>query len=341
MRLCSKPGLGPRASGLGLGAWLIVACAGDPRSEDPPPPLPIVAGEPALADFSATPPAVGPLDDVLAIDRPLFSAAGAAPLDESRPGDWLAEHAEYGQTVAAWWADRPNLPVDGRRTIYLLPIGRLYPESSPPIETLRAYVEIFFGLPVVVMPEVAAREVPAASRTNPHSKNLQMNSAEVLAWMKKRVPADAYAVLAVTETDLYPSDSWNFVFGQASFTDRVAVQSTARYHPQFYGQAASPVEAQRLIMRRTLMVISHELGHAFGISHCTWYSCAMNGSNHLEEADRRPLHLCPVDLRKLHRSVGLDLRERYERLAAFYREIDFDDDAEWIDEQLARAISRP
>lgn len=33
--------------------------------------------------------------------------------------------------------------------------------------------------------------------------------------------------------------------------------------------------------------------------HCTAYSCLMNGSNHQEEKDRRPLHLCPVCLQKL------------------------------------------
>jgi hypothetical protein len=32
---------------------------------------------------------------------------------------------------------------------------------------------------------------------------------------------------------------------------------------------------------------------------CTAYACLMNGSNHQEEKDRRPMHLCPVCLRKL------------------------------------------
>jgi archaemetzincin len=323
-------------------AVVVAACAGDASPAEEAPAVPQALRELAdesEADSLATPRAVGSLDDVTAVDRALFAIAGVTPLGRPRAGDWMAEHAEYGQTVADWWADKPNLPRDRRRTIYLLPIGRLFPESSPPIELLRRYVEIYFGLPVQVLPEVKVSEVKAATRTNPWSKNLQVNSAEVLEWMEKKVPDDAYAVMGITETDLYPSDSWNFVFGQASFKDRVAVQSTARYHPQFYGQPASPMEARRLILKRTLMVVSHELGHAFGISHCTWYACAMNGSNHLEEADRRPLHVCPVDLRKLHRSVGFDLRERYEKLAAFYRDIDFDDEADWLDEQLARGIN--
>ena len=340
MDVCTTAPRAATRAGL-LVALSLAACSGDPHPADPTPPLVPLDTEPMEPSADSAPiAAVGPLDDVPAVDVGFFAPEGFGALDHARPGDWLAEHDEYGQSVAAWWAARPNLPINARRTLYLLPLGRLYPESSPPIETLAAYVEAFFGLPVKVLPQVEVRDLGARTRTNEFTKNLQAHSADVLDWMKKHVPADAYAMLAITETDLYPADSWNFVFGQASFKDRVAVQSTARYHPQFYGQATSPLEARRLILRRTLMVVSHELGHAFGISHCTWYACAMNGSNHLEEADRRPLHLCPVDLRKLQRSAGFDVRERYERLGAFYRDIGFDEDAAWIDDQLERGLMR-
>jgi len=46
----------------------------------------------------------------------------------------------------------------------------------------------------------------------------------------------------------------------------------------------------------------------------------MNGSNHLAESDARPLHLCPVDLRKLQWSIGFDVVERYRRLLDFCRQ---------------------
>src|SRR2546428_10758471 len=29
----------------------------------------------------------------------------------------------------------------------------------------------------------------------------------------------------------------------------------------------------------------------FGIQHCIFFNCLMNGSNHLDESDRRPLHV--------------------------------------------------
>jgi hypothetical protein len=40
----------------------------------------------------------------------------------------------------------------------------------------------------------------------------------------------------------------------------------------------------------------------FGIEHCVWFRCLLNGSNHFAESDARPSHLCPVDLRKLQLS---------------------------------------
>ena len=49
---------------------------------------------------------------------------------------------------------------------------------------------------------------------------------------------------------------------------------------------------------RCLKTACHELCHVFGLTHCPYYECLMNGSNLLEEADRKPFLLCPICLRK-------------------------------------------
>jgi archaemetzincin len=76
----------------------------------------------------------------------------------------------------------------------------------------------------------------------------------------------------------------------------------------------------------------------FGMLHCTFYSCLMNGSNHLEEADAKPPHLCPVCLHKLSFSCGthFDPVKRYQELAAFYRRFGWNSVAEWTETQLRR-----
>jgi archaemetzincin len=72
----------------------------------------------------------------------------------------------------------------------------------------------------------------------------------------------------------------------------------------------------------------------FGMKHCIWYRCLMNGSNHLAEADARPLHLCPVDLRKLEWSIGFNVVERYQQLQKFAQQAGFQDEADWLARRL-------
>ena len=61
----------------------------------------------------------------------------------------------------------------------------------------------------------------------------------------------------------------------------------------------------------------------------------MNGSNHLAESDARPMHLCPVDLRKLQASIGFDVVVRYRRLLDFHLNAGFRDEAAWLTRRIA------
>ena len=80
--------------------------------------------------------------------------------------------------------------------------------------------------------------------------------------------------------------------------------------------------------------MAHEIGHMFGLSHCTFLLCIMNGSNNLEEMDRAPLHLCPICLRKLAYATGFDVVDRYRDLNGFYRDSGFTEDAQWVSGRL-------
>jgi archaemetzincin len=134
--------------------------------------------------------------------------------------------------------------------------------------------------------------------------------------------------------DLYPEPSWNFVFGQASLRERVGVYSFARYDPAFYHEPRS-ADHRSTLLRRSCKVLVHEMGHMFGLQHCIYFRCVFNGSNHLAESDARPLHECPVDLRKLQHSIGFDVARRYAGLVRFYRKVGFEDEAAWTRARLA------
>ena len=49
----------------------------------------------------------------------------------------------------------------------------------------------------------------------------------------------------------------------------------------------------------------HELCHVLGMTHCPYYECLMNGSNLVNEADKKPFLLCPICLRKLEAYLNL------------------------------------
>ena len=134
--------------------------------------------------------------------------------------------------------------------------------------------------------------------------------------------------------DLYPEPSWNFVFGMASLRERVGVFSFARYDPAFYGRQAGAAAAATML-RRSCKVLAHETGHMFGLRHCIHFQCGMNGSNHLAESDSRPIHLCPICLRKLQHAVGFDHVARYRALEAFYQRVGLKPEAAWVRRRLA------
>jgi Predicted Zn-dependent proteases len=61
----------------------------------------------------------------------------------------------------------------------------------------------------------------------------------------------------------------------------------------------------------------HEIGHMFGLKHCIYYNCIMNGSNHMKESSNKPLEMCPVCLRKLYSNIKFNILTRYEKLLEF------------------------
>ena len=90
-----------------------------------------------------------------------------------------------------------------------------------------------------------------------------------------------------------------------------------------------------------LKVITHELCHVFGLSHCVYFECSMNGSSSLAEALAQPMFLCPVCLRKLQKCIKFDLKERYEALHSFFVDLNqqFDSDyfrnaEQWLEKCL-------
>ena len=256
---------------------------------------------------------------------------GFEPIPAPEGSDWLSQHAEQGQTFLQFTASNPNRPTPTRRILYLQPLGEFAPGASPSIERLKAFTAAYFSMEVKALPPISMEEARLTTRI--HFGKEQILAPAVLAFLKRRLPPDSFCMLAVTMTDLYPEPSWNFVFGMASLQERVGVFSFARYDPGA-DRTARPKEREALIMERSCKVLAHEAGHMFGLAHCVFYSCLMNGSNHLEETDLQPLHLCPVCLRKLQWSIGFDVLRRYQSLRQIARDAGLANEAGFLDAQI-------
>ncbi|MHC4647765.1 MAG: archaemetzincin [Planctomycetota bacterium] len=255
------------------------------------------------------------------------------PVPIPRPGDWLAVHQETGQTFDQFLRSRSNRPDKKRNRIYLLPLGEFPKTQIPLVKTLKEYTAAFFATPADVLPALNLDDGTITTRINKYTGKPQLLTGDILGMLKKKLPADAFCMLAITMEDLYPEPSWNFVFGQASLRERVGVYSFARYDPAFYGDKREK-DYEKVVLRRSCKVLAHETGHMFGLKHCIYFRCVLNGSNHLAESDARPQHLCPVCLRKLHRSIGFDVVPRYRKLKSFYENTGFDNEARWTTNRL-------
>jgi len=301
------------------------------RAEPPRPPAAQAPAAQAPASEPAGP--LGRLDGLaLPLRRALEEQDAFSPLPTPSGSDWLAVYDEPGQTFEQFRDGPRRVPTPERRTIRLVALDDVGDRGFPKVERLAEYLALYYGLPSRV--HALTEPLPTFhSRTNESTGVSQILTTSVMRWLRTELPSDSLCLVAVTRRDLYPDPSWNFVFGQASPGSGVGVFSFARYHPEFPGSGeGAPTDAAkrgRLVLRRSLKVLAHEVGHLVGLEHCVHFHCLMNGSNHLGEMDRAPQHLCPVCLRKAQHAATFDVVSRYAALAAFYRAAALDDEAAW------------
>ena len=201
------------------------------------------------------------------------------------------------------------------------------------LSAMQDYMRRFFDLPVDIATPLA---LPAKGQRRGSGGQVQHHTKVLLnEVLKPKLPDDAIASLGVTWDDLYPSKSWNYVFGMASLEERVGVYSLTRFFPEFWGKPRTAAAA-RLGLKRSIGVLAHEAGHMFSMQHCTSFECLMNGSNSLDELDRQPSFLCPICLRKLAYAVGFDAVARYEKLAEFFEERALEGLSSWTQKRLTQ-----
>lgn len=96
-------------------------------------------------------------------------------------------------------------------------------------------------------------------------------------------------VLLVVGQDLFAT-GLDFVFGLARPPTRASVISSVRLSNEYYGRHVNDED----LVERLAKEGSHELGHIYGLNHCSNHECIMFNPHTLDELDGKKKEFCPV-----------------------------------------------
>jgi archaemetzincin len=126
----------------------------------------------------------------------------------------------------------------------------------------------------------------------------QYNSTRLLRMLLDHPSSEAEKILGVTGVDLF-TPVLTYVFGEAQLEGRAAVVSIHRLRAEVYGLPPD----DSLLFGRLLKESVHELGHSFGLLHCSDPGCVMHASTYAEEIDLKSVDFC-TSCREIVHSQG-------------------------------------
>jgi len=183
------------------------------------------------------------------------------------------------------------------RIIYVVPLTNGLVDH---LDSIAESIEIQFGAQVKIMKN---QGLPTYALDGARK---QYNSNMILKQLLQISPPDTLKILGITDLDLF-SPIFKYVFGEAQFGGKGAVISSYRLsaNPDGDSERGCPPLGDRMEKEAI-----HELGHTFGLRHCTDPDCVMHYSVGIQCADRKFAFFCSVcrDLMLWHMAKDLFLK---------------------------------
>jgi len=293
-------------------------------------------------------------DDDTAVFRAVaqrFATSRRLPFPGHRD-DWLAQFDEEHEDVALLQRWQGSCFAEGLGGgICIVPLVSDGDETLP-VDKIADYSRAFFDRDIVVLPPLAlARPTGRAARAKllgrdvtyrthcdasdkpmPHGQFSAPDLLRVLSNRRVQIPGlpkDYRCLLGITMSDVFIGHDDDFTQGLAQMggSSGVGIFSFLRYTAKFEAKkAGGPGKAGKPAAPRPCRLANlgaktavHEILHVYGLGHCTFAYCLMNGSGHLFEDYDIPHTLCAVCTAKLKVVLGpdLDLRRRLSNLCTF------------------------
>jgi archaemetzincin len=115
----------------------------------------------------------------------------------------------------------------------------------------------------------------------------QYNGNSLLKLVDTQFSLDSGKTLGLFSVDLFVP-ILTFIFGQAMLNGSSGIASFYRLANERYGMPPD----ENLLMERFRKEVIHELGHSFGLVHCSNPLCVMRSSTYVEDIDQKGTGLC-------------------------------------------------
>ena len=257
------------------------------------------------------------------------------PIPAPDPNDWLMNHKEYGQTFMEYRRygfheiqfikgnKRENTLPIRKEVIYIAP---LYYKINPSfdenfITSIIVFCQSYFHGMQFRLLNIEIKNNGIEYRKYDDG-SYQLNACTIIEKIYKKMPEDAYCLIAITDVDLYndvrvikprkwtyypPPYKNDFCYELNSYKYWVGLCSIARYDPMFT-KDEQPSESEKAnfffkLLKRSIKMVVKNIGHMFGLKNCIFFSCVMNGFGNMKEFDSRPVEICPCCLRKIFTNI--------------------------------------
>lgn len=126
----------------------------------------------------------------------------------------------------------------------------------------------------------------------------QYNANGLIKFIHEKYGNNGSKTIGLFQVDLF-IPILTFVIGQAVYKGNVGIVSLYRLKNELYGLKND----ENLLFERFCKEIIHELGHTFGLTHCTSPVCVMRSSTYIEEVDEKNARFCATCKKQLDQAL--------------------------------------